>query len=306
MMSEDWKEKDFETWFGTGRPLLGHDLLTVRIHSTGTNEPDLIALDENGTLVVIEVKSSSAVVGREEIGQCVEYLSLCMRTSIINDNVRREFLERFNVALPAEPLALRLMIIAGEFEWAALASCEALSGALNGRLEMASAVKAVKVGDYFQCHDAQSECPRVWLSELAILECGRGRDNFIHVLLQKDPVVSWCIGKDDGSSSRLQANTMKGSIRTKDIRVEQIDKPKFLSLEQCGVHVQRSTGTVKFIDKILGCVDGKKRRIRFLPGAPPQLHDIGTGVGVTRPYSGSLPNWYECARLAADKWPRSE
>lgn len=70
-----WKETDFEAWFRKNPRLPdGKQLLIVGIHQAIRRMVDLIALDENGGLVIFEVKNESS--NRKAIGQALEYLSL--------------------------------------------------------------------------------------------------------------------------------------------------------------------------------------------------------------------------------------
>ncbi len=73
--SASWKEKDFEAWFRKNPRLPdGEPVLIVGIHRALRRMVDLIALDEGGGLVIVEVKNESS--NRTAIGQALEYLSL--------------------------------------------------------------------------------------------------------------------------------------------------------------------------------------------------------------------------------------
>jgi hypothetical protein len=69
-----WPEKDFERWFASNPQLLdGEPLLLVGRHQAIRRMVDLIALDQEGGLVILEVKNEST--NRRAMGQALEYLS---------------------------------------------------------------------------------------------------------------------------------------------------------------------------------------------------------------------------------------
>jgi hypothetical protein len=73
MAKTGYIEDQFEQWFKSTPQLLGEPLLLVNSQSAIKRMVDLIALDREGRLVIIEVKSKPTT--REAIGQALEYLS---------------------------------------------------------------------------------------------------------------------------------------------------------------------------------------------------------------------------------------
>jgi hypothetical protein len=72
--SVTWHEKDFERWFESDPRLPdGKRLLIVGRHQAIRRMVDLIALDQDGGIVILEVKNEST--NRKAIGQALEYLS---------------------------------------------------------------------------------------------------------------------------------------------------------------------------------------------------------------------------------------
>lgn len=72
--SASWHERDFERWFELNPRLPGGErLLMVGSHRAIARMVDLIALDQDGGLVILEVKNESS--NRQAIGQALEYLS---------------------------------------------------------------------------------------------------------------------------------------------------------------------------------------------------------------------------------------
>ena len=71
-MRLDCSEKDIECWIISRAELCGEPLLVLRTQSPIRRTADVIALDEHGRLVIIEIKNERST--RRAVGQILEYL----------------------------------------------------------------------------------------------------------------------------------------------------------------------------------------------------------------------------------------
>src|SRR4051794_22820054 len=90
-----WQERDFEEWFRTNARLPGGEqVLLVRRQRAVGRMVDLLALDEQGGLVFLEIKNERCT--RRAVAQAVEYLSQYAEATI--DEVTDEYEEHIGEA----------------------------------------------------------------------------------------------------------------------------------------------------------------------------------------------------------------
>lgn len=163
-MSEEWVERDFQRWFKAhGRlPFRGTEperrVVVVREEVPLARVVDLTAVDEHGTLVLIEVKNERS--GRRAIGQLLEYLAnigeLRLEDIYEGPRVRVQFQEAYDHALDRFSTSIDAILAAPAFDIEAVFTTRflnqafsALSERTGGRRICFHLLQATRAGEQF-------------------------------------------------------------------------------------------------------------------------------------------------------------
>ncbi|MEI8194538.1 MAG: hypothetical protein WCI73_01375 [Phycisphaerae bacterium] len=121
-----WRESDFERFFKAKPELYGKRVVVIRCQKAIHRVVDLVALDEDGTLIIIEIKNEKTT--RTAIGQAMEYLSQYQSDEVSLEDIadefqdhtgktlREEFLKVFGKELTQISRKRRVILVAPDFD----------------------------------------------------------------------------------------------------------------------------------------------------------------------------------------------